>query len=61
MEREALCSAMERMCTHTEERYQMGKVGKARVERFFRHEDMIRNYGDAYSEVMKQWRESGSH
>lgn len=61
MEREALCSAMERMCTHTEERYQMGKVGKERVERFFRHEDMIRNYEDAYSEVMKQWRESGSH
>lgn len=56
MEREALCTALERMCTHTEERYLMGKAGKKRVERFFRHEDMIRNYKDTYEEVMNKWR-----
>ena len=61
MERTALCNALERMSTHTEERYLMGKVGKKRVERFFRHEDMIANYENAYTEVMRKWRESVSH
>ena len=61
MERTALCNALERMSTHTEERYLMGQVGKKRVERFFRHEDMIANYEKAYTEVMSKWRESVSH
>lgn len=55
MHREALASAMERMCVRTEERYQMGIIGKKRVERFYRHEDMIRNYQETYTEVMKKW------
>lgn len=61
MEREALCNAMERMSTRTEERYQMGQIGKKRVELYYRHNDMIRNYGSAYAEVMKNWQESVSH
>ena len=61
MEREALCNAMERMSTRTEERYQMGQIGKKRVELYYRHNDMIRNYGSAYAEVMKNWQESDSH
>lgn len=60
MEREALCSAMERMCMRAEERYQMGKAGKMRVEKYFRHEDMIRNYKQAYTEVMSTWQGSVS-
>ena len=61
MDREALCGAMERMCTHTEERYQMGRIGKKRVELYFRHNDMIRNYKNAYTEVMTNWLGSASH
>ena len=61
MEREALCAAMERMCIRTEERYRMGQIGKKRVEQYFRHEDMIRNYQQTYTEVISRWQESVSH
>lgn len=60
MDREALCSSMERMCVRVEERYQMGQIGKKRVETYYRHEDMIRNYRQAYTEVMEKWRVSDS-
>lgn len=60
MYREALCDALEMMCTHTEERYQMGQIGRKRVEKYFRHEDMIRNYQEAYDEVFRRWQESVS-
>ena len=60
MDREALCSAMERMCLRVEERYRMGQIGKKRVEQFYRHEDMIQNYKQVYSEVMEKWQGSDS-
>lgn len=56
MHRQAICNAMEQMCTDHEGRYQMGKAARKRVETFFRHEDMITNYLQAYDEVFKRWR-----
>ncbi len=61
MEREALCSALERMCVRVEDRYRMGQIGKKRVALYYRHEDMIYNYRQAYEEVMEKWQESDSH
>lgn len=60
MYREALCDALEMMCTHPEERYRMGITAKKRVEKYFRHEDMVRNYLEAYDEVFRRWQESVS-
>ena len=60
MHREALCAAMERMCIHHEERYQMGQTGKKRIAQFFRHENMIHNYEKAYDEVFRRWQELDS-
>lgn len=60
MHREAICDAMELMCTRPEERYRMSVAGKKRVEKYFRHEDMIRNYLDAYDEVFRRWQVSDS-
>lgn len=60
MHREAICAAMEQLCTRPEERYRMGMTGKKRVELYFRHEDMIRNYLQAYDEVFRKWQESDS-
>ena len=55
MHRQALSDVMERMCTHPEERYQMGQTGKRRTEKYFRHRDMIRNYKQTYDEVLEKW------
>ena len=60
MHREAICDAMELMYTRPEERYRMSVAGKKRVEKYFRHEDMIRNYLDAYDEVFRRWQVSDS-
>ncbi len=48
MHREALANALNRMCTSREERIRMGKVGKARVEKFFRHQSMMEKYNSLY-------------
>jgi len=55
MHRQAICDAMEQLCVKTEERYQMGRIARKRAERFFRHEDMIRNYLQTYDEVFLRW------
>lgn len=60
MYKEALADAMEALCTHPDERYQMGKTAKERVEKYFRHEDMIDNYQQLYDEVIKEWQELDS-
>ena len=60
MYREALADAMEELCVHPEEVFQMGQTARKRIERYFRHEDMIRNYQQMYDEVMKEWQESDS-
>lgn len=55
MHRQALCAAMETLCVKEEERYQMGRIGQERAKKYYRHEGMIRNYQNAYKEVMKRW------
>ena len=55
MHREAICNAMEYLCVHPAERYQMGQVGKERVQRYYMHPDMIQNYLNAYEEVFARW------
>ncbi len=60
MFREAVCDAMEQLCVKPQERFEMGRIGKKRVELYFRHEDMIRNYLDTYDEVFRRWRASDS-
>lgn len=55
MHRQAICDAMEQLCTKNEERYQMGIAAKKRVKTFFLHEDMITNYLAAYDEVFRRW------
>ncbi len=51
MHREALAGAMEKMCASREERIRMGKIGKARVDKFFRHPMMMEKYNSLYFEV----------
>ena len=51
MQSHRIAGAMETLCLNEEERRRMGQVGKTRVSRFFRHEDMIRNYQNVYQEV----------
>ncbi|MDO5475784.1 MAG: GT4 family glycosyltransferase PelF [Eubacteriales bacterium] len=58
MQPHALARAMEDLCRNRARRLQMGRAGKQRAERYFRHEDMIRNYLDTYEEVFRRW-ESG--
>ncbi len=60
MQREALCNAMELLCTKPELRYQMGRTAKERVRRYYLHADMIQKYLDAYDEVFKRWQASDS-
>ncbi len=60
MHREAISGAMEQLCTHPEERYRMGVAGRERVRRYYRHEEMIQNYLEAYEEVFAQWQASDS-
>lgn len=55
MQRKAICDAMEQLCVHQAERYRMGKVAKARVETYYLHTDMIKNYLEAYDEVLRRW------
>ena len=47
---------MEDLCRNSARRLQMGNVAKQRAEKYFRHEDMIRNYLDAYEDVFRRWR-----
>ena len=55
MQVRALSLAMEEMCRNREERLAMGMVAKERARRYFQHDDMIRNYQQAYDEVFDRW------
>ena len=57
---QAMSDAIVRMCLKKKERQQMAEAGRKRVERYFRHEDMIRKYQEVYEEVFRRWRESDS-
>ena len=56
MQPHELARAMEDLCRNSARRLQMGNVAKQRAEKYFRHEDMIRNYLDAYEDVFRRWR-----
>lgn len=51
MFREGLADAMEKMCESRERRIHMGQVGKKRVDKYYRHQQMLEKYRDLYREV----------
>lgn len=51
MYQQGLADALERMSESRSRRLQMGKNGQARVNAFFRHEQMMENYKKLYQEV----------
>lgn len=51
MYREGLADAMLKMCESRERRLQMGIIGQKRVEEFYQHEFMLKNYRDMYNET----------
>ena len=57
MYREGLADAMEKMCQSRERRLEMGKIGQRRVDKYYRHENMIEKYRNMYREVEEQWQE----
>lgn len=59
MDKQALADALYRLCRmDPAARQKMGLAGKKRVERYFRHGDMIRNYDKMYTEVIAAWQAS---
>ena len=56
MQPHALARAMEDLCRNRARRLQMGQAGRKRAEKYFRHEDMIRNYLETYDEVFLRYR-----
>lgn len=55
MDIQRMMDAMYILCTDHERRYKMGIAGRKRVEKYFRHEDMINNYLNVYREVFDKW------
>lgn len=51
MHREALARAMDKMCSDRNRRIAMGINGKKRVERFFRHSQMMTRYNMLYNDI----------
>ncbi len=52
MQSHRIARAMETLCRDEDLRHRMGEVGRARVARYFRHQDMIERYRGVYEEVM---------
>ena len=48
MHREALALAMDKLCNSRQQREEMGIAGQKRVEKFFKHGDMIKKYASLY-------------
>lgn len=57
MQAQAIASGMEVLSKHPYLRKQMGSIGKKRVLKNFRHEDIIAQYLDNYREALKLWQE----
>lgn len=55
MHSQALANALEVMCKNAKRRREMGEAGKRRVQKYYVHEDMIKNYNDNYEEVLRGW------
>ena len=60
MHRAAICQAMENLCRDPGLCRKMGETARRRVEKYYRHEDMIRRYQQLYDEVLQRWQESDS-
>ena len=54
MHKEALTSAMYRLCLNKGMRDKMGEIGKKRAVSYFNHEKMINAYENVYERAMKQ-------
>lgn len=61
MHPQALADAMELLILRPDMRREMGRAGKKRVNRFFSHGDMVRQYNETYEEVLGTWRELDSN
>lgn len=55
MHQEGVANAMIQMALQTEERKKMAKIARKRADLFFRHEDMMKKYREAYDEVFRRW------
>ncbi len=51
MHREALANAMDKLCQSRQLREEMGEIGRQRVERYFKHPDMIKRYASLYEGI----------
>lgn len=51
MHREGLAKAMEKLCQSRQLREEMGEIGRARVEKGFRHKFMMERYSGLYKEA----------
>lgn len=59
MNKSALAREMENLCRKTPaQRAEMGRIGRERVNRYYRHEAMVKNYLAMYREVVPGWQES---
>lgn len=51
MHREGLANAMDKLCQSRELREEMGEIGRMRVEKYFKHPDMIKRYAALYKGI----------
>jgi glycosyltransferase involved in cell wall biosynthesis len=51
MHREGLANAMDKLCHSRELREEMGEIGRMRVEKYFKHPDMIKRYASLYEGI----------
>ena len=61
MHSRALANAMELLCRQPRLRREMAEAGRKRIQRYYRHEDMIARYNQNYEEVVSKWQESASN
>jgi len=57
MDIQELTNALVFLCNHSDKRFKMGVAAKKRVEKYFRHDDMISRYQETYQEVFDRWQE----
>lgn len=55
MDIQEMINAMYILSTNSEKRYKMGVAARNRVQKYFRHEDMIKSYSEVYREVYRRW------
>ena len=55
MYRQGLADAMERLCASRARLEEMGEIGRKRVERYYRHDQMLANYRALYADTAKTY------